>query len=125
MEKLNPWDEARQRTILRLDWRSGQLVPLDRGVNFFVETLERLGATTSYSCEGHPSGFYVVFDCPEETARRIRRCGFFSVEMGNCDSWVIRMPSGGKPRTERSKRQTLRWASAAWAETLNLGKAKK
>lgn len=34
---------------------------VDPGVKFFVLLLEKLGAETLFSCEGHPFGFYVMF----------------------------------------------------------------
>lgn len=64
------WDTARTRRLMRLDGHGWRHV-LEPGVNFFVEWLEAEGATTYYSCEGHPNGFYLVFSADVRLARSI------------------------------------------------------
>ena len=124
-QQLNPWDEARTRKLVRIDTLSGEPFVLERGVNFFVEVLEALGAQTLFSCEGHPRGFYISFSCDEAVARRIYNVGFFTVEMGGrCGNWVIRLTGNeyyklartGVPMSEREKRRILRFAAGAWAK---------
>lgn len=74
----NPWDLARKIEVIRGNY----LYPpkaLDPGVRFFVLMLEQLGCKTFYSCEGHPTGFYITFNGRIAIARRIVGCGFMTV----------------------------------------------
>lgn len=121
---VSSWDRSRKQTLTR----GGE--KLDPGVNFFVEALERLGATTSYSCEGHPKGFYVAFQATYDLAVAIARSGFFNVEVGKGEGeFTIRLGSNeagfaatfGKPWNEREKRQCLRHAAEAWDRNLLQG----
>lgn len=57
--KEHPWDRARHRLLKRRNVLSQKLQSLDRGVNYFVLQLERMGIRTEWSCEGHPAGFYI------------------------------------------------------------------
>lgn len=114
------WDRARRCRLTV----SGSRETIEAGVNFFILGLRHLGATTLFSCEGHPSGFYIVFRSTEKIARRIRSCGYFSVELENgTRKYSLRLRDVERPAmrkrdivlwTEASKAQVLRWASAAW-----------
>jgi hypothetical protein len=123
-----PWDAARKEKVVRYDYREeGEI--LDRGVNFFVLTLEQIGARPRYSCEGHRNGFYIAFRAPYRLARRIAGVGFFSVEVVKAGPywkgegwWTLRRRKGWK--SEREKRQTLRWAAEAWQKEFWLGDAR-
>src|SRR5688500_17151144 len=84
--KKNPWEAAHRPLLIRRDGHTGTEVPLEPGVNFFVLMLEQLGATTRFSCEGHPDGFYIMFDCSPDLVRSITRAGFFTVEVGEGDA---------------------------------------
>jgi hypothetical protein len=77
-----PWEAAKQEKVIRYDYRAEGEV-LDPGVNFFVLTLEHLGARPVYSCEGHghKEGLYIVFKAPYHLALRIASPGFFSIEL--------------------------------------------
>lgn len=109
----SPWDAARKLSVVRHDYRAeGEVI--DKGVNFFVLTLEAMGAVPRYSCEGHPNGFYVMFEGPYELALKIDRAGFFSTEIcsnRSTPSWVIRR---GHTTSIRERNQSLRWAAGAW-----------
>src|SRR6266436_3022740 len=65
------WDRARRCRLTV----SGSRETIDPGVNFFILGLRHLGATTLFSCEGHPNGFYIVFRSTEKIARRVVSCG--------------------------------------------------
>lgn len=110
-----PWEEANKLKVMRHDYLGGETI--DPGVNFFVLTLEHLGARPKYSCEGHPCGFYVFFQAPIELVLRIRRTGYFSVQVGLPNEgdgglwWSIRLD---RISSEAEKRQTLNWAAQAW-----------
>lgn len=137
---MNPWDEARKRRLTRPDtlsisgtpdevygsgepllYRRTRVCELERGVNYFVLALERMGATTMWSCEGHPTGFYIVFHANYSLAFAIHLAGYFRVEVErrlNCFS--IRLPSQSACN-EKSRRQCLRGAAAAWEQKLMFG----
>ncbi|HEV2197218.1 MAG TPA: hypothetical protein VGR55_16660 [Candidatus Acidoferrum sp.] len=118
-----PWDWARGCQLIGVD-ATGVRTEIDRGVNFFILALRHLGATTIFSCEGHPSGFYVVFRSTEKLARRVHSCGYFSVELERGPKMyslrlrdVDRLAEGKRDVvlwTEKSKARVLQWASAAW-----------
>jgi hypothetical protein len=63
----NPWDAAKSVPVIRGHY------DLEAGVKFFVLMLEKLGAVTEFSCEGHPHGFYITFEAPYELAWRLER----------------------------------------------------
>jgi hypothetical protein len=112
----HPWDKAAATVLTRPSPRQPSGETLDPGVNFFVLALEALGATTSYSCEGHPSGFYITFHAPYELALKLRQVGFFGVEIEGDGYWSLRKyGSERQPEYgEAEKIQTLRWAAEAW-----------
>jgi hypothetical protein len=71
-EPNTPWDLAQQHTLIRCSPCKGDApYVLELGVNYFVLKLESLGAKTHWSCEGHPSGFYMVFSAPFALATKI------------------------------------------------------
>jgi len=116
-----PWDAACRLKVIRSDYRPNEVI--DPGVNFFVLTLEALGATPVYSCEGHPAGFYVMFYASYPLARFINSLGFFSVESstsGMRDCWCMRL---NHTTGERDKRRVLRWAAEAWQKACWLAPA--
>lgn len=114
----NPWDRAARLQLTRTNAVFGNPEPIDPGANFFVLALEALGAKTRFSCEGHPTGFYVAFEAPYDLAAKVKSAGFFSVEIEGQNQWSMRktnaewMPQ--KPHSEADKAQILRWAADAW-----------
>lgn len=65
-----PWDIAyRKPPLVRHDEVFNEIATLERGVTFFVETIEKMGGVTYFSCEGHPSNFYVLFSMPYANVR--------------------------------------------------------
>jgi len=112
---LPVWDKACALVLTRTSpcgLYSGNLEP---GVNYFVLMLEQLGAVTHYSCEGHPSNFYVLFEAPLKLVEHIKNCGYFTVELEGAGRWSIRMR---KIKSDRERKQVLRWAAAAWEKNL-------
>lgn len=87
---------------------------LEPGVNFFVLALEQYGATTHYSCEGHPTGFYVLFEADYALAMQIQAAGYFSVEIEGENLWSIRT----RAVDEEQKNHVLTHAAEAWAKHL-------
>lgn len=128
--KLSSWEYAASLPLRRTDPCGIYNEELDRGVNFFVLMLEQLGATTEYSCEGHPTAtepghFYVVFNAPLELAREIQACGFFRVEIERLGRWSLRAeikpicPSTGVNYDD----PLLRMAALSWEQ--NFGPLKR
>lgn len=122
----DPWRACQGIRITRSSPTAGREV-LDPGVNFFVLMLEHLGATTTYSCEGHPRGFYVAFRAGYELALRINSCGFFTVEIMGDSYWAIRWAIRCAETTGTSRKwgeaarvQHHTWAAQAWARNFKL-----
>jgi hypothetical protein len=116
----HPWDRARASVLIRKNGVFRNDEPLDTGVNFFVLALEALGAVTRFSCEGHPTGFYVAFEASYELALEIHSAGFFTVEIEGPNYWSIRKTNSermSEGNHEANKVETLRWATDAWLRT--------
>lgn len=114
---IKTWKQARRLRIKRTSPCGIYSDIIEPGVNYFVLMLEQLGAVTHYSCEGHPAGFYIVFAAPIAVAERIKRCGFFRVElegkMHRCARtylWSLRADYD----EEENKERALSWAAASW-----------
>ncbi len=120
--KENPWDAAQHTLLRRFDGETGEEATLEPGVNFFVLMLEKLGATTRFSCEGHPDGFYVLFDSSPELVRSITRAGFFTVEVGDGEAdYTMRVSEHlfaryVGPWDEKARQELLRLAAVRWVE---------
>jgi hypothetical protein len=110
-------------------------------VNYFVQKLESLGATTCYSCAGHPYGFYVLFVASYRLACKIVQAGYFEVELerGGVHKFSIRIadrclndivPGPGnsfgiakktsKENAEKHRRSILSHASESWERNLEV-----
>lgn len=76
--------------------------------------LEKLGAKTEFSCEGHPTGFYIVFTGPAALAFALHSCGFFHVQVEGKNRWSIRL--GHHIDNEAHKQMTLTFAAKAWVK---------
>lgn len=116
-KKTNVWNRAKKLAVFRQPAAHSfyGLERIDPGVNFFVLMLEQIGAQPVFSCEGHPNGFYVLFNAPIEIAEKVRKCGYFRVELEGVDTWSIRLRDVAD---EKEKRQILRWAAPAWERGL-------
>ena len=114
-KKENIWDDACWLLLHRSSPCGIYSEVIDPGVNYFVLMLEQLGAVTHYSCEGHPDGFYVLFEAPLALAEKIKECGYFTVELENAGRWSIRTR---KLKSDRERKQLLRWAADSWEKNL-------
>lgn len=113
----HPWDKARRHLLKRRNELSRDLQPLDRGVNYFVLQLERMGIRTEWSCEGHPAGFYITFHATYEQALRIKSHGYFSIEVEGLHYWSMRF---SRPHKSTRKRNfSLRLAAVAWEQAFS------
>jgi hypothetical protein len=88
-----PWDESYSgHTLIRNSPMDGDApYVLEFGVNYFVSKLESLGLKTHWSCEGHPTNFYLVFDAPFEVATKIAYISYNYAEVAICQGikkWV-------------------------------------
>lgn len=117
---IQTWQQARQFVLQRTNI-FGEKEKLERGVNFFVLMLEKLGAITEFSCEGHPTGFYIVFYAPIEVAQKLVYCGFFSVELegrfnalvqSKIHRWSLRC--GPHVNTAGVRKSVLTMAAKSW-----------
>jgi hypothetical protein len=113
-QKVLTWKQARKLVIERTSPCGTYAGPIDPGVNFFVLVLEHLGARTEYSCEGHPSGFYVLFSAPLAIAHRIVRAGYFRVELERGSRIPPRWSIRADFETEEDKNYALTLAAKAW-----------
>jgi len=104
--RKNIWDKAADLEVRR----GGE--KLDPGVNYFVLMLDQMEMTTYFSCEGHPGGFYIMFEGPYEAAFLIRQAGFFSVEIEGRNYWSVRQHI--QHDSEKQKVDSMRWAAEAW-----------
>jgi hypothetical protein len=111
----NVWAHTCTHTIVRSSPCGIYNEPLDPGVNYFVLMLEQLGATTQYSCEGHPNNFYVLFSAPYEIALDVAACGYFRVEIEGINTWSLRPYNN---LTEPERVQLLKNAAASWERKL-------
>lgn len=93
---------------------SCDLQPRDRGVNFFVLQLERMGIRTKWSCEGHPAGFYISFHATNEQVLKIKAHGYFTAEIEGANYWLIHFSRQHK--SVRNRNYTLQLAAAAWEQ---------
>jgi hypothetical protein len=111
------WERSRKLKLVRDDPRGGAPV-LDPGINFFVLALEQMGASTSFSCEGHPHGFYITFSAAYELAKRVSSWGYFSIKIEGDNYWSLRFSYGSELAhpTEIERNQALNWAAAAWVK---------
>ena len=122
-----PWDAARKLSIVRYDYREeGEVI--DPGVNFFVLTLEALGARPKYSCEGHPEYFYIMFKAPFRLAQEIARISHdYHVEISSGDyhgpnHWVLRLRDIGGSESLRVfilRRMARLWQREFWFPLLD------
>jgi hypothetical protein len=138
-ESKKPWDLARKFQLFRyqpIAARGGSSKKdlLEPGVNFFILTLESIGVTTLYSCEGHPETFYIMFQCSLEQADQIERLGYFQVSrlnkrwhmslcLENFRRKILRRNPSMDPaeigqRLEKEKARILRMAALAWQAKL-------
>jgi hypothetical protein len=109
----NPWDAAKSVPVIRGHY------DLEAGVKFFVLMLEKLGAVTEFSCEGHPHGFYITFEAPYELAWRLERCGYFTLEVTRrYGGWRLSLDGQAELESEKDKAEILRAAATSWEESL-------
>jgi hypothetical protein len=89
---------------------------LEPGVNFFILMLEKLGAKTRYSCEGHPDRFYIMFEADYELAFRIAAIGFLTVNIWGHrkNTFNVEMSVRNSYGTLEDRNETLRFAATAW-----------
>lgn len=64
-----PWDRARAERRIVVD--RGAVETIDPGVNRLIDILVAAGGRTRYTCEGHPTGGYAVFE--DDASGRISR----------------------------------------------------
>jgi len=128
--KQSPYDLARQSILFRNDTINSDTIAIESGVNFFMLALEKLGAKVLFTCEGHPTGFNIVFEADYDTTHELSLCGYFTYQlMANKNRWSMNLrgieagitfEKGSFSTDERDR--VLRNASRAWAEKGYTGK---
>ena len=108
--KITTWQKAAKYDLILSSPCGTYVGPIDRGVNYFVLMLQQQGANTHYSCEGHPSNFYIVFESDTALARQIKTLGYFNVEVESKERWSLRREFN----TEEEKQYVFTLAAKAW-----------
>ena len=96
---------ARTRCLRRTVF--GDLDVIEPGVVWFVEWLEKNGAKTIFSCEGHPEDFHVVFHGPYELAHAVAAVEhlvvsiFRSEQHPETSQWKMELSYWPETRAER------------------------
>ena len=108
--KITTWQKAAKYDLILSSPCGTYTGPVDRGVNYFVLMLQQQGATTHYSCEGHPKNFYILFESGTTLARRIQSLGCFHVEVEHGQCWSLRRDFD----TEAEKQYVFTLAAKAW-----------
>ena len=108
--KITTWQKAAKYDLILSSPCGTYTGPIDRGVNYFVLMLQQQGASTHYSCEGHPENFYIVFECGAKLARQIQSLGYFRVEVEHRKCWSLRKEFN----TEEEKQYVFTLAAEAW-----------
>lgn len=111
--EIKTWAQAKRLRLHRTSPCGLYTGCIEPGVNYFVLALEQLGASTEYSCEGHPNSFYVVFESTQQTAERIRSCGFFAVELEGENRWSLRI---NRDIDDTERQLILQYAAKAWTK---------
>jgi hypothetical protein len=111
----NAWDAACSYQIARPDPYSGRLEVLNPRTNFFVESLELLGAKTFSSDWEHAHEFGIAFQASYELALAVERTGFFSVHLSTRPYvWRISLMGNESFRSDSERRCCLRSAATTW-----------
>lgn len=114
------WDQACKLNLVR-GYENDQInyppSVLELGVNFFILALEELGAKTHFSCEGHPTGFYIAFEAPYPLVVEIAQLTNMGVEVWRENVWTLRNLYDENARsryTDHDRKEKLRQAANSW-----------
>ncbi len=107
-ELKTPWDKYYNPSLIRESpCKTDAPYVLEFGVNYFILKLESLGLKTMWSCEGHPSGFYIVFKAPYKIAREISYAS-----IGCCAELSI--SNTLKPGGHKNPNNRKSWRDGCW-----------
>jgi hypothetical protein len=109
----NPWAACCALQVRRKCLPVFPMASLEAGVNFFVLALEFMGLRTSYSCQGHPKGFYITFHAGYDVAREIKGAKYFQVEIEGTNYWSLRLNETTGTRRKYSDDDRIRVLSGA------------
>lgn len=126
---IDSWQKAKKVTLIRSS--PCGLYPsskLDKGINYFILALEKLGCTTYYSCEGHFNKnkyvpeLYIVFSAKKAIILCLRQMllDIISLEKESKDRWSIRIPF----KSNKDKIEKLTYLSNQWNNILGPIKVK-
>jgi hypothetical protein len=109
---------ARTRCIRKTTFGDSDII--EPGAVWFVEWLERNGAQTVFSCEGHPEGFHVVFHGSYDLAHALAAVEHLVVSVFRSElhqetgQWKIELDYWPETREERDA--ALRQLAASFVE---------
>lgn len=120
---IDSWEKAKKLTLIRSSpcgIYSQEI--LDKGVNYFILALEKLGCKTHYSCEGHFSKnkytpeLYIVFDSPRSIILCIRQMvlGICKLEKESDTEWSLRIAFDNA----KDKKEKLTYLADQWNKIL-------
>jgi hypothetical protein len=121
---IDSWEKAKAITLIRSS--PCGIYPqskIDKGVNFFILALEKLGCKTHYSCEGHFSKdkyipeLYVVFEASRSIILCIKQMLFniFRLEKeSEKNQWSLRISLNNN----QDKQEKLIFLADQWVKIL-------
>lgn len=119
----SPWKQAKSKKVIRTSpCKLYNKCLLDKGVNYFVLTLERIGCKPCYSCEGHfkrkpyiPE-FYIAFQASKRNIQKIKKTLFDPcyLESYKTNHYVLRI----RFKTLKEKNRILSELSQIWEHQL-------
>lgn len=120
---IDSWEKAKKITLIKSSpCGTYTQEKLDKGVNYFILALEKLGCNTYYSCEGHFSknkyvpDFYIVFDAPKSIILCLKQMllGIFTLEKESEDEWSLRISFD----SAKDKKEKLIYLADQWNKIL-------
>jgi len=116
---ISSWQDAKRLNIFR---RSPcglyPMSTLDKGVNYFILALEKLGCKTMYSCEGHFSKkhyipqLYISFLSKKTQAVRLKNilCNIAKLEHDGKDEYTLRIDfKNNKDKIQKLTKLAKQW----------------
>jgi hypothetical protein len=117
--KNSSWHRACAEPLTVPDTENpGEMMEPEPGTRYFIRQLQRIGARSLSSCEGHAPDWhwYVSFDASYETALAVQAAGYFAVSLhssrGAYPCWVLE--TSHIDRSESHRDTILAMASKEW-----------
>lgn len=120
---IDSWEKAKKLTLIRSSpCGIYSEIQLDKGVNYFILALEKLGCTTCYSCEGHFSKkryipeLYIVFYASKAMILCLKQMllHICTLEKESEDEWSLRISFNNA----KDKKEKLTYLADQWNKIL-------